>query len=137
MTDAIRLVGIDTNVLARYILQDDEKQAKTASDFLESLHPGYQGYITKTVLVELVWLFAQGYKLPRNTIANVITEILTTNTLQIESANQVSQALAQYQQTTADFSDLLIATTAKNKGCEQTVIFDKKASKHANMTLLD
>ncbi len=135
MTEKV-LIGIDTNILARYILQDDAKQFKIASDFLESLTEQKQGYISKIVLAELIWLLQQGYKLPRAVISEILEKLLTTDSLYFEDKAFAEQALKKYSQSTADFPDLLIAITTKNAGCAQTVTFDKKASKQADMVLI-
>ncbi len=130
------LIGIDTNVLARYLLQDDEKQSKIASDLLESFDNHTMGYISTIVLVELYWLLKQTYKQPKSTIVSVFNELLTTNTLVIQSAEQVQQSLQIIGNSPADLADTLIALSGQKADCQYTATFDVKASKHAGMLLL-
>ena len=132
----ITKIGIDTNVLARYILQDDEQQADIASNFLESLNAHKQGVITVIVLVELVWLLKQGYKQPKETIVQVLSMLLTIDTLKIENKEQVLKALDTYKNSSADFSDALITMLNHDSGCIFTVTFDKGAVKKTGMKLL-
>ncbi len=130
------LIGIDTNVLARYLLQDDEKQSKIASDLLESFDNHKMGYISVIVLVELYWLLKQTYKQPKSIIINIFHELLTTNTFVIENAKQIEKALEIIENSSADLADTLIALSGKKAHCKYTVTFDVKASKHTDMVLL-
>lgn len=130
------LIGIDTNVFARYFLQDDEIQAKIASDFLESLNQSCKGLITMVVLVELFWILKQGRKLPKQQLLTILDMILTTNTLVIEQKLLVHQALSIYRTSSADFPDCLVMLVGKSLGAKCTVTFDKGAKNHASMQLL-
>lgn len=130
------LIGIDTNVLARYLLNDDTQQAQLAGELLESLDADKMGYISKIVLVELYWLLKQSYKLKKATIISIFNELLSTNTLIIESAEHVQQALQLIDGTVADLADALIALSSQAMDCQYTVTFDVKASKHVGMKLL-
>ena len=130
------LIGIDTNVIARYVVQDDRQQADIATAFLESLDESQQGYISVIVLVELVWLLKRGYKQPKATIIDVIYKLVHTDYIQIENKKQVLQALTLFQNTSADFADALIATQNAEAGCDYSVTFDKGAAKHSGMTIL-
>lgn len=129
-------IGIDTNVLARYILQDDERQANIANNFLESLNAHKQGVITCIILVELVWLLKQGYKQRKEMIVQVLSMLLTIDTLNIENKEQVLNALDIYKSSSADFSDALIAMLNHDSGCVFTVTFDKGAVKKTGIKLL-
>lgn len=131
-----RLIGIDTNVIARYIVQDDHQQADIAAAFLESLNESQQGYISVIVLVELVWLLKRGYKQPKGTIIDVIYKLVHTDYIQIENKKLVLQALTLFQNTSSDFADALIATLNAEAGCDYSVTFDKGAAKHSGMTML-
>lgn len=130
------LVGIDTNVLARYILQDDKQQSQIANEFFASLNHEYCGFVPDIVLVELVWLLKRGYKQPKQMIAKVIQRILAIRYLQVQNPESVQSSLNIYMSTSADFADLLISKTNMEYTCVKTVTFDKKASKHADMTIL-
>lgn len=130
------LIGIDTNVFARYFLQDDEVQAKIASDFLESLTQNRKGLMTMVVLVELFWILKQGRKLPKTQLVMILDMLLTTNTLVIHQADLVKQAVELYRNTSADFPDCLITLLGNQLNAQFTVTFDKGAKNHACMQLL-
>ncbi len=130
------LIGIDTNVLARYLLQDDEKQSKLASALLESFNDNQKGYISTVVLVELYWLLKQTYKQPKSMIVDIFKALLTTDVFIIESSHRVAKSLAMIEHSSADFADTLISLSGKEANCDYTATFDVKASKYAGMTLL-
>lgn len=130
------LIGIDTNVFARYFLQDDVIQSKIASDFLESLNQNRKGLMTMVVLVELFWILKQGRKLPKSQLITILDMILTTNTLVIEQKSLVYKAFSIYRTSSADFPDCLVMLVGKNLGAKCTVTFDKGAKNHASMQFL-
>ena len=108
MESSAELIGIDTNVLARYLVQDDQEQAEQASAFLESLNTHKKGYISVIVLIELIWLLRRVYNQSRSQVAMILDELLAIDTLVFEHQALVLQALAIYHTMSSDFSDLLI-----------------------------
>ncbi|XXQ69109.1 PIN domain-containing protein [Neisseriaceae bacterium B1] len=101
-------IGIDTNLLVRYIVQDDETQAKIATSFLENLSSEKQGFICNLLMIELIWVLSQTYKQSRETIALVLDELWATDYFFFKNIELLHDVLAIYRQTRADFSDLLI-----------------------------
>lgn len=130
------LIGIDTNVLARYILLDDPQQSEQASQFLESLTADKKGFISVIVLVELVWLLRRVYKQTRLQVAEILDELLAIDMLVFEQQVYVYEALAIYQNVSSDFSDLLINRLNAMYGCDYTVSFDNGAVDKAGMKVL-
>ncbi|CAN5860290.1 type II toxin-antitoxin system VapC family toxin [soil metagenome] len=131
------MTGIDTNVLARYIVQDDVEQTPTATAFVEH-HCTVQapGWISCIVLSEFAWLLAKGYKYAKADIVEVLKLLLSTKQLRVESEMQAWLALRDYQQGSADYPDYLIAYRNRQHGCTQTVTFDRKAAKHQLFEML-
>lgn len=129
-------VGIDTNVLVRYITQDDAVQSKIASDFLESLTTENQGFINNTVIVELIWVLSRSYKTPREQIAEILAELFHLPVFVFDNQKLLLDTLAIYQNSKADFSDLLICQSNHLSGCQYTVTFDKTAYEQAGMVAL-
>ena len=128
------MIGIDTNVLIRYLVQDDATQAKIASDFIESnCTAETPGFINHIVLCEIVWVLAGAYRQQRSDIANVIDCLLQVRQLEVENAPMVWKALNEYRDSIADFSDHLIAHKNLHAGCAATVTFDKKAANQTAM----
>jgi predicted nucleic-acid-binding protein len=130
------VIGIDTNVLVRYIAQDDVAQAKKATTLIETecseANPGFVGLI---VLVEVIWVAESCYAALREDVAKIVRRLLDARQLLVQEAESVWQALRLFESTKADFADCLIERLARNGGCTKTVTFDKKATK-VGMTLL-
>jgi len=129
--------GLDTNVLVRYLAQDDPAQARKATRFIEEwCTPENPGYINSIVLCELVWVLESTYEYPRQDIAAGLEKILRISGFQIDNGLAAWAALRQYQRTNADFSDCLLGMLNRAGGCMHTVTFDRKASRLAEFTLL-
>ena len=124
------MIGLDTNVVIRYLTQDDAKQAAKANKLIEEqLSLQSPGFITAITMVEIVWVLESCYKQNRDDISKVLYSLLTTKQLVIESADKVYLALRRYGNASADFSDALTAIVAEQEGCERVVTFDKQAVK--------
>jgi predicted nucleic-acid-binding protein len=130
------MIGLDTNVLVRYIMQDDPKQSLKASKLIESLGEPDRGYIGLVAVVELVWVLSSCYDLSREQLALALEAMLRTKQFVVEHADQVVRALRLFKASKADFADCLIERSASHAGCERTVTFDVGAAKHAGMTLI-
>lgn len=131
------MIGLDINVLVRYVTQDDATQAETASRLIESLSPEQPGLVTVVSVVELVWVLSGCYQATRQELVTVLENLLRTKVLLVEHAEVVWRALRTFSATNADFADCLIASCAHAGGCEYTVTFDTKAAKSAGMKLLE
>ena len=130
------MIGLDTNVLVRYIMQDDAKQSAKATKLIESLDSDNVGYITMVSVVELYWVLTTSYELTDAQVARALEMILRTRQFLVERADQVMRALRVFGEGRADFADCLIERSASGAGCTATMTFDVKAAKHAGMTLL-
>ncbi len=122
--------GLDTNVLIRFIVRDDEAQAIAADACLETeCAPDHPCLINRIVLCELVWMLDRGYRYPRALIADVIERILRAEAFMVENAAEAWAALNAYRQGRADFADCLIGKTNKMLGCSETATLDRYASR--------
>lgn len=130
------MIGLDTNVLVRYIMQDDPKQSPIATQIIESLEGIGSGYVALVSIVELVWVLSASFELTRSQVAQALDGIVRTKQFKIESADQVVRALRVFKAGKSDFADCLIERSANSAGCEKTVTFDVNASKHAGMVLI-
>ncbi len=118
------MVGLDTNVLVRYLTRDDESQWQQASEVIES---GQLCFIANIVLCELVWVLrGNPYKFGREKILSALEMILQSPTFEFENRSAVYQALQRAKQGRADFWDYLIGAIAQQAGCQETVSFDRK-----------
>lgn len=130
------MIGLDTNVLARYVMQDDPRQSPRATRLIESLSAEAPGFVPVVTLVELVWVLSGSYGLSRAQVATVLATLLRSKELIIDRAEFVAQALNRYGAAGADFADALIERIAAAAGCSATMSFDAGAVKSAAMTLV-
>src|ERR1700742_3589728 len=105
------MIGLDTNVLVRYIAQDDAVQSSKATALVESLTVDDPGYAAQVALMEVVWVLGSLYAADRADIAKVVEALLRTRELVIESAETVWKALRLFASSKADFADCLIERT--------------------------
>jgi predicted nucleic-acid-binding protein len=129
------MIGLDTNVLVRYIMQDDAKQAALASRLVESLADS-TGFIPLIVIAELSWVLSSAYSLSRQQLAEALEGVLRSKEWVVERADIVWQAVRLFQSGSADFADCLIFRSAAAARCEKTMTLDRDAAKSGGMTLL-
>jgi predicted nucleic-acid-binding protein len=123
------LIGLDTNVLIRYIVRDDHRQAEAASILIESgCTPENPGLINPVVLCEIVWVLTRGYGYDRITTVQVIRRILSVRELQVSRAELAWKALRLFEHGKADFSDYLIGLTNQWEKADTTFTFDRRAA---------
>lgn len=123
------MIGLDTNVLARYIVQDDDAQAAVATRLIETrCSEDSPGFVSQLVLAELVWVLGRGYRYSKEVVCDVLSKLLGAVELQIEDAANTRAALRAFEEGSADFSDYLIGMRAHAAGCETTFTFDRKAA---------
>jgi predicted nucleic-acid-binding protein len=130
------VIGLDTNVLARYIMQDDAKQSPLVNKLVESLTVDAPGFIALVSVVELVWVLSSAYQLDRPQLAAVLEGLMRTKELIVERAEIIWQAVRVFRGTSADFADCLIERSAMSAGCDRTMTFDRGAAKNCGMTLI-
>ena len=130
------MIGLDTNVLVRYIAQDDPKQSARATAVINTLSNEEPGFITLVSLAELVWVMQGCYNATKPEIAAILEMLLRTQELVVENAETAIKALNIFAGSKADFSDCLIERSANKAGCEYTVTFDGNAAKTAGMRLV-
>lgn len=130
------MIGLDTNVLVRYIAQDDPKQSPMATDLIESLTVDARGYVGVVSVVELVWVLTDCYALTKAELCEVLATLLRTKEIVVAHADTVWQALRLFKEGKADFADCLIERFAKEAGCDCTATFDRDAARHCGMRLV-
>jgi predicted nucleic-acid-binding protein len=130
------MIGLDTNVLVRYIMQDDPRQSAKATMLIESLDVDRPGFIGLVSVVELYWVLTSCYELTNDQVKQALDILLRTKQIVVDRADQVLRALRVFETGKADFADCLIERTAAAAGCEQTMTFDVSAARHAGMTLI-
>ena len=120
------MLGLDTNVLVRYLTQDDRVQYEKAAAFIEAATDrGEQLVVNIVVLCELEWVLGSAYNYSREEIARAIEQILATAQFEVERLDEARRALTDFRTTKADFSDALIGRINRSLGAEHTVTFDR------------
>lgn len=123
------MIGLDTNVIIRYLAQDDPRQGSAAARLFEAtLSEDNLGYVASISLAEVAWVLKSGYGASREEIATAIEGLLTSKVLSFEHKPLVWRALREYLGTTADFADCLIGQINAAAGCEATLTFDRTAA---------
>jgi predicted nucleic-acid-binding protein len=130
------MIGIDTNVLVRYVMQDDTRQSPLASRLIDSLTAEAPGFVSIVAVVELAWVLPACYDLTREQTAQALDILLRTKEVVVDAKDSVAKALRVFKAGSADFADCLIERIAAGAGCEKTMTFDVRAAKSAGMTLV-
>jgi predicted nucleic-acid-binding protein len=131
------MIGIDTNVLVRYLTQDDPDQGKIATAFIEdTCTKDNLGFINHITLCEMCWVLKRLYKTPKEQLTEIIELLLRTAQLFVQEPQVVWMALEEFKTDNADFPDCLIAQINIANHCSSTVTFDIKASNVAGFNLL-
>jgi predicted nucleic-acid-binding protein len=122
------MIGLDTNVLIRYLVQDDPVASPKATAILEKqLSEETPGFVSVVVTVEMFWVLESYYDFAPIDIAAALERLLAANYIVFEDEQEVFGAMAVIQEGTGDFADALIAALARRAGCSQTLTFDRKA----------
>ena len=130
------MIGIDTNVLVRYFIEDHPAQSRLADSFFQSLSSAEPGWVSQTTILEFAWIMKSVRRLDRKTIAVAMDKLTTLDSIIVERADIIDEALQRYRNGKAEFADCLIAASGRAAGCSKTVTFDKLAARDAGMELL-
>lgn len=131
------MTGLDTNVLVRYVVQDDAEQSLAATALIEGgEHAGEIFFINQIVLCEVVWVVKRCYSGDREEIGRMVEQLLRTASFRVQRSAEVWSALNIYRKTTVDFADCLIACGNKAADCRETATFDRQAAQTAGYRLV-
>ena len=130
------MIAIDTDVLVRYLVCDDQQQAEAARTLLESLTAERPGFVCREVTVELAWVLERVYGFSRYQVADTVEELVSTEGLVFEAQDDVARAALRYRNGSAGFSDLMISGAARRSGAHPPYTFDKKAARLEGATLV-
>ena len=131
------MIGLDTNVLVRYFLQDDPQQFRKAAEVIEGrLTESNPGFISLVTLMETIWVLTRSYGFGTPAIAKAIERMLQADTLVVQNEQEVFTAMTMMRTGQSSFADALIGALAAWAGCETTLTFDRKAARLGGFTLL-
>ncbi len=131
------MIGLDTNVLVRYLTQDDPAQSPRATRLIErTLSEDNPGFVSIVAMVETVWVLERAYGLSAREIAGAIERMLQASVLIVDSEQAVFEAMTALKDDRGSFADTLIGALGEAAGCAKTVTFDRKAARLAGFELL-
>ena len=131
------MVGVDTNIIVRFLVGDDEKQANKVYKLFKSIENDKDELFVPTlVILELIWVLESVYEIVRSDILDSVSQLILMPIFKFENLTVIQKFIFEAQQSKFDLSDLLIAHSANINGCEVILTFDKKASKYKYFDLL-
>lgn len=129
--------GLDTNILVRYLTQDDPLQSRKATELIERrFTPERPGFISLVAMAETVWVLGSVYELPDREIADTVERLLQADSFLVQNEQEVFTAMIALRQGRGSFADALIGALGAWAGCDSTFAFDKKALRLAGFELL-
>ena len=129
------MICLDTNVLVRYLMQDDAEQAATADEVMDGLSQSHPGFISIVVLAELSWVLTSAYRLPTNEVLPIVESLLSSDDVRVQQPDVVRRAVGVARGPSGDFADALIGCLGEAEGCSTTVTFDRRAARAPQMSL--
>jgi predicted nucleic-acid-binding protein len=124
------MLGIDTNVLVRFLVRDDEAQFERARKLIKrEVAAGRRVFVSQLVLLETEWVLRSRYALPKIEIIAAISGLLDATDVQFEDEPTIEEALFVWKDGAADFADCLIGSRNRRLGCRATASFDVNASR--------
>jgi predicted nucleic-acid-binding protein len=122
------MIGLDTNILLRLILQDDAEQSAKATRLIERLGTEGPAYVNCISLMELAWFLRRRLKIERREVAAAISDLLESQDIIVEDEHIVEEVLSLMTRETVEFADAFIALRNQHAGCRTTMTLDKKAA---------
>ncbi|MBW7903092.1 MAG: type II toxin-antitoxin system VapC family toxin [Rhodocyclaceae bacterium] len=131
------MIGIDTNLLVRLLVNDDAAQANAVRKLLEPINDTPEAvFISDLVIAETLWVLKARYGMDRNAQAGVIDLLLSVKTFAFEDRATLERAASAFRHGKAGFADCLIVARNRRLGCTVTVTFDKTLARHEGAQLL-
>ena len=122
--------ALDTNVLIRFLVNDDERQGRKVKRLLEEAESrGERLLVTTPVILETVWVLESSYNCSRGVILDAIEQLTLTPVFRFEALERVKELVALCRKSDFDLDDALVGLTAIDLGCETTLTFDRNAAK--------
>ncbi len=119
------MIGLDTNVLVRFLLEDDLQQAERAAGLIDGAAERQEVLlVTHIVVCELAWVLRSGYRRPKSDVVAAIRGLLSAAQVEFEEPDEVRRALARYEAGRADLADYLIGQRCLTRGCDRVATFD-------------
>ena len=125
------MIGVDTNILVRYLIRDDEDQYEQARAAMAALTPEQPGFVSLVSLLETVWLLRRTYKIPRHEVLSTVAALAAADAIRLQEQEAVEAAVALARRESCDLPDALVAVFGA--ACDYTLTFDKAAARLPGM----
>jgi predicted nucleic-acid-binding protein len=120
------MIAVDTNVLVRFLVEDDEEQSRRAADVMaRALAGGVPILIPEVVLVETAWVLSRSYRRPRGEIAGLLRQVVSSRGVVVRRADAIRRALANHERGPGGFADYLLREQCREQGCGRIATFDR------------
>lgn len=120
------MIGLDTNVIVRFLVEDDEAQAARAGSLIDAAAERNEAlFIPQIVVCELAWVLRSGYRRPKRDVVAAVRALLSAAQIEVEDVDHVRRALARYEAGAGDLADYLIGERCLDRGCERVATFDE------------
>lgn len=130
------MIGIDANVLLRYLVRDNAEQAGAAETLLEELTPDSPGFICREVMLEVAWTLERTYRRSREEVSTVVLDLTARDNLVVEAGDDVARAAVQYRRGGPGFADRMILGAAARAGAAPLYTFDRRLAREAGAELM-
>jgi len=122
------MIGLDTNIVVRYLTQDDPVQSAVATEIMEQrLSEDDPGFVSIVAIVETVWVLHRAYAMASQEVGAAVERLLQADALVLENEQDVFTAMITLKEKRGSFADALIAQLSARAGCAHTLTFDRKA----------
>jgi predicted nucleic-acid-binding protein len=120
------VIALDTNVLVRFLVEDDPKQSAAAASLISRVIAGGETFFVSDIVVcEMVWVMSVSYDIGRKEIAGALRNLLRARHVTFRAVDQLIRALEAYEAGKGDFADYLIREHARAANCDQVATFDR------------
>jgi predicted nucleic-acid-binding protein len=130
------MIGLDTNILVRYLAQDDPIQSPRATEIIEGqLTEANPGFVSIVAMVETVGVLDRSYGLAAEEVARAVERMLQVDVLIVENEQEVFVAMVALKRGRGSFADAIVAALGARAGCSRTLTFDRKAARLSGFEL--
>lgn len=124
------MIGLDTNVLMRYLAQDDPVQSPRATEIItQQLSEKEPGFVSLVTILEVFWVLKSVFKRSRQDLASDIEKVLSADTLEVQNEQEVYNGVVALRTGTGSFEDALVGSLGIWRGCSTTLTFDDDAAR--------
>lgn len=131
------MIALDTNILLRFLIDDDREQVEAARSLLEQLTPERPGFVCREVILEMVWVLERSYGFSRDRIATALEQLVSGDALLFEAGDDVIRAAYGYRRGGAGFADRMIAAAARRSGADALYTFDRRLAALQDVVALE